>query len=901
MPEDLDLFCLADPIHFAHPADWSPPWNVDLTRPKVRAGWSIELTSFWVVHRPPVSELVGRPLAGWKIHLSAVEETAIDMLDKVGEICVRERIVFKHLRSTALLVAMNSKGAPRTGSGKFVTIYPRDEAHSVQLADELSSVLDGVAGPRVLTDVAWVENAPVFVRHGAFASRTMWLDDGRRVHAVVQPDGSLAPDLRLIPHGAPGVDMPDAIRSRFDRRPVAFPFRVSAAIQFSNCGGVYRAEMLGDGDSDRPLVLKEARPHTGSGPSLVPATERLANEVIWLRRLAPVDGIPLLRGDVTVDGHRFIAVDEVPGVSLRHWVAANHPSLHPGASVQELDDFAIRCDTIMRGLRALVGRMHAEGVAHRDLHPGNVIVDDLLAVSIIDFELAAIVSDETAPTLGCPGFIIDTGTGAERDLHALDVIGLWLLSPVIGGAIEFDIRLLDRHLDDVASTFGRRAGRALAEAPAVRSRVRRRGPASSRDPHDTHDGPLSAQLADWLSGAAHAEGGALFPLDPRGMSSPLSELGLAHGASGAFTALHASSDGEAIRHVGAELRRRALGVRDDDPGLWEGWAGVGVAASLRGDHDLAAFAEQRAVIASRSCTSLDLASGLAGVASMLLALADADPVRAHRQRDDAIAIALRIGIGLDGPAAPTAPGIEDGYAGIALVLARAAAHADPADRRALERAVRTCRERDLLLCDDVRPGVLVARRGALLLPYLGRGALGIALARARTAPLVGESSVDEPVRALATSALIDIVVDAGPVAGRSGLAIALAALSGIALQHEATDRADTWSRWADRHLSRLDRNLVRTRCGTAALGRGGVRLSADLATGTAGVLCVTHALEDPTPHADIRSRLVDALVGGALLDFDPRATPGRHPRTDASAPDERVSDRDARPPIPERR
>lgn len=160
MPEDLDLFCLADPVHFAHPADWSPPWNVDLTRPEVQAGWSIELTSFWVVHRPPASELVGRPLTGWKIHLSAVEETATDLLEKVGEICVRERIVFKHLRSTALLVAMNSKGAPRTGSGKFVTIYPRDDAHSVRLADELSSALDGVAGPRVLTDVAWAHSLP---------------------------------------------------------------------------------------------------------------------------------------------------------------------------------------------------------------------------------------------------------------------------------------------------------------------------------------------------------------------------------------------------------------------------------------------------------------------------------------------------------------------------------------------------------------------------------------------------------------------------------------------------------------------------------------------------------------------------------------------------------------------
>lgn len=885
MPEDLGLFCLADPLNFAHPADWSPSWNVDLTLPTLASGWSIARTSFWVIQRPPAAALIDRPLAGWKVHVSAIEETAIKVLEEVTKVCVREEVGFKHLRSTALVVAMNSKAAPRNASGKFVTIYPCDDAQTERIAETLSVALRGVAGPRVLTDVPWNDDAPVSVRHGAFASRSMWLADGRQVTALTQADGTLTPDRREIPHRAPDIDIPNAIRSRFEKRLVSFPFRVSAAIQFSNCGGVYRANAVSDRDEAlSALVLKEARPHTGSGPSLVSATERLSNEARWLRHLVRVDGVPLLRHELVADGHRFIAVDEVEGVNLRSWVAAHHPSLQPGASSHERDEYVGRCRKIMGAIRALVGLIHEEGVAHRDLHPGNVMVDDSLTVSIIDFELATWVSDESTPTLGCPGFGIEVGTAAERDLHAVDVIELWMLSPVIGGAIEFDVRLLDRHLEDAWSVFGLPASSALEISAVVRSRVRRRiRPVPPGDEYDD----VPRRLADWLASSASLTSTPIFPLDPRGMSTPLTELGLAHGASGIVTALQASRGGESVHEIASEVRGRAFDVIEDDPGLWDGWAGVAATAALRGDEDLASFAEQRSLRAAEACTSLDLARGLSGVASMLLTRADLEPLDSDRRRDQALMLSWRICDALDGPAAPKASGLEDGYSGIALVLARAAIHADGAERRNLVDAVMSCRERDLASCERLQPGVLVVRRGALMLPYLGRGALGVALARARTAAVVGAPAIDEPVRALANSALIDLVVDAGPIAGRSGLALALFALSEITGNPDAEMHAREWARWATRHVDRLDRNLIRTDRGVSALGRGGARLSGDLATGTAGVLCVAEAYS--ARLASEHTLLLDALVGGALIDPDPPDNAGQYRRTAATTPNERAT------------
>ncbi|GAB3839506.1 hypothetical protein GCM10029963_06840 [Micromonospora andamanensis] len=72
----------------------------------------------------------------------------------------------------------NSKYAARAASGKFVTVYPRDDAELELVCKELDELLTGEDGPYVLSDLRYAAG-PVYVRYGGFAARYCHSPTGR--------------------------------------------------------------------------------------------------------------------------------------------------------------------------------------------------------------------------------------------------------------------------------------------------------------------------------------------------------------------------------------------------------------------------------------------------------------------------------------------------------------------------------------------------------------------------------------------------------------------------------------------------------------------------------------------------------------------------------------------------
>ena len=819
---NLDLFLLADRLHFEDPfrldgrdGERTRPYEVVLPD-----GWTHGTTREWDTAFPVGWE---GPAQGWKIHVAAVPRTARTVLDAVVEHCVPRGVAFKYLRSELVLLVRGAKYASRSASGKFVTIYPRDETELFVVLDALHERIGGLAGPTILSDLRW-QQGPLHVRYGGFVER--WCDDenGQRVHAVEAPDGALVPDQRrpyvVIPEW---VDVPHRLRlAEHGAEEIAeCAYDFDEALHFSNAGGVYRGIRRSDG---LPVVLKEARPHAGLDGFGTDAVERLEREYQAHAALDGLDGVPALIDSFTLGGHTFLVSAYCEAETLQRWVAVHHPGLRAGFSADgpAVALYRERALGILRSLTAFVDALHASGWAHGDLHPGNVLVDADGRLSIVDFELAAPAGSRLPVGLGCPGFARptrdrDEPTGVEDDHYALGALALWLFLP-IAMILAFDAGRASQHAAWAQDTFDL--------PPHWRDLVERTYGLS------TPSIPLEPLATASLVRAVRASAtphraDRLFPGDV--LSYLENGRQFAAGAAGVLWSLHQL--GEHVPEAWVDwLARGARGIAD--PGLLSGQAGIALALGARGRVE-----EARALLADAAerVATTDDATLYRGRAGVGLALIDAG--------QDGIDRAVRLADGIldtHVAAASTATGIAaglvDGWSGVAVFLT---ALADATgDLSYLDQAQR-CLERDLLVCSTGPDGALLVEERGVLYPYLAHGAAGIAVAGARLARAGRDVLTAAQVEGLVLALSPTIVIEPGIFDGRAGLMIALDQLhrAGLADTREPIDM----------HVRALDWHGVAYRDGVGVLGRGLSRVSMDYATGAAGVAVVLSSMATGHP------------------------------------------------------
>ena len=205
--EDPSRITSDSPLSLGAPVDFT------VTRSALPPGWSRVRSGHWYVVSPDGAFL---PEQGWKIHVSATMETADATCRAVWDHCTEHGLTFKHLLNRNLLVAANTKYAPRASSGKLLTIYTRDEDELERTLRGLSARIGGGPGPRVLSDLRW-EEGPLYVRYGAF--QEMWCPGGHGapVPALRHPDGTLVPDRRLPVFSPPSwVTLPSFLKPHAD-------------------------------------------------------------------------------------------------------------------------------------------------------------------------------------------------------------------------------------------------------------------------------------------------------------------------------------------------------------------------------------------------------------------------------------------------------------------------------------------------------------------------------------------------------------------------------------------------------------------------------------------------------------------------------------------------------------
>ena len=767
------------------------------------------------------------PRQGWKIHASATPQNAESILRIVARYCFGAHLPFKHISGLDSLLVQNGKYADRAGAGKFIAIYPNSDEQFTSALRDLDSLLSGECGPYILSDRRW-KSGPVYFRFGAFVPPS---NDADFVSTLIDPDGNEIEDVRRPKFTPPTwATLPESIASEIVDEDVDFGFEILSALHFSNAGGVYLAEATIDEYVSRGsvVVLKEARPQAGLDAEGRDALARLLHEEEVLRELQGLDCVPGYYGSFIAWEHRYLVMEYVEGHDLKREWMMRTPVLRPAP--WHLNDSAYSewlADTVAH-LNQALRSVHAAGWLLGDIHPKNVLMRDGMRPCFIDFEFAHRMDPDWRCGQGAPGYEPNPGlTGAEADRWSLGILELDLLYPQATIADQGNIWKIDQLL--------LRGRKELALSESVSSAIRIA--TLNTLPQGTVDAAVgrAAQLEDLTDDQLRNEivrGVKMLvkwdpdlPVIPGDIALFFPQAiehraGYPYGAAGLIDLLRRFPNAadleiadrwlaERIEHVksrglcgwdGIEHVALAIGLTQtldalsqctpptpNDPTLWSGWAGVGLAQHASGHDPLQAVGELKKL--------------------------------------------------LDEAAQGESVGLLNGWSAASILFARM--HEATGDGRYIDLAMRAI-DADLSRCTVTRNITLEFDEGWRTLPYLGVGSLGPGLAILELQRVTGSEIFSESLANIDAAATYYQCAQASLAHGLAGFLLYLTRR--IRLRPSAVLEEVITS-----HLRSLRLHAVIDESGVFFRGNQNLRLSADYLTGACGVIAALQEVLDGDP------------------------------------------------------
>jgi hypothetical protein len=358
------------------------------------------------------------PEQGWKLHISATVLTANDVLRAVSRRLDRLGVLFKAPSTLRDLERIN-RGIYYGYSqiGKFITVYPRNEAEAVSLANTLHLSLKDFLAPVVPFDEQFKPRSCIFYRYGGFRSLEIQRHNGQLRSAIRLPNGKLTLDRReagaAVPKWLPNPFPPLPSRNgNIQNHPLKTTIHVYRALSQRGKGGVYHA-LDTSVDPIRFCVLKEGRRHGETDWDGRDGYWRLKHEKRVLLDLRHQGiKVPTVYCSFRSGRNLYVAMESIEGVTLATMLRKKRLSRFAALT------FGIK-------LARLLQRIHAAGWVWRDCKPLNLVVTKGGALRPIDFEGACRVNGRESAPWGTPGYVpkesnsATTSSRLPEDLYAL--------------------------------------------------------------------------------------------------------------------------------------------------------------------------------------------------------------------------------------------------------------------------------------------------------------------------------------------------------------------------------------------------------------------------------------------------------------------------------------------------
>ena len=649
------------------------------------------------------------PPQGWKLHVSATVLSAEAVLRRVLPVLLSEPGHFKAAPTSRALNALNEGRAGLSQIGKFLTVYPQDEAQAVRLAAALDEATRGLAGPRIPSDRPLAQGSLVHYRYGGFGGRRLRTPLGENLPAIVTPDGTIIPDTRGTAYDPPAwADDPFLAAGLSTVLPAPSPlvggrYLRTTTLHQSPRGAVFLAV---DTVASRPCVVKMARRAAAVGRDGRDAPDRLRHEAAVLAALAPDPRFPAPLTLETQDGELYLAMEDVEGETLEV-VVGRRAKLGAFLTGNQVRAWALE-------LADMLHTVHARGYVYRDLKSPNVVVALDGRLRLLDFELAhALSSTEPADGRGTRGYVSPQQARDETPDPADDVYGLGAvlyfmatgaepsLAPHADALLERPLCLLNPALGPglaavIARCLAPERGQrfdSMAALSAALNALPEEAPTAETLAAD-EDSPgraraLARRLGDTLcrTAAPGPTPGARFWRSRHSAANGAVSWDINTGGAGTVLALAEIVDELGDPTHAATLAEGAAGLRalpfpgpQALPGLYIGEAGVGAALLragqvLRDDGLIASASARGAWIAAQTYTSPDLFNGTAGrlrfhlwLGDLPSAVAAGESLLASRQETLGGGCCWRIPDGYGGMSGVVSLGYAHGAAGIADAL-----------------------------------------------------------------------------------------------------------------------------------------------------------------------------------------------------------------------------------------